>query len=173
MTFPESDLDLWSDQAILDPYPLYRELRDTAPAAWLARHGMVALPRYTDDFQLDGVTLSQGQRVVVLFASANRDERKWDDPERFDVRRKPWNQGVGRPDGGAGTAVGVVVAAAPGYVAGAKPAPTAEQRQAPPRRPPWMRHKNTTLAARPATQAGSGTLTGRTCGFRSSQRPHP
>jgi cytochrome P450 len=48
MTIPESDLDLWSDQAILDPYPGYRELRDTAPAVWLTRYGMAALARYTD-----------------------------------------------------------------------------------------------------------------------------
>jgi cytochrome P450 len=43
----------------------------------------------TDDYQLDGVTLPAGERVVVVFASANRDERKWDDPDRFDVRRRP------------------------------------------------------------------------------------
>ena len=43
----------------------------------------------TADYQLDGVTLPAGQRVVVLFASANRDERKWAAPEQFDVRRKP------------------------------------------------------------------------------------
>lgn len=48
MNIPESDLDLWSDQAILDPYPLYRELRDTAPAVRLARYGLVALARYAD-----------------------------------------------------------------------------------------------------------------------------
>jgi cytochrome P450 len=48
MEIPESGLDLWSDQAILDPYPLYRELRDTAPAVWLASCGMVALSRYAD-----------------------------------------------------------------------------------------------------------------------------
>ncbi len=43
----------------------------------------------TDDYQSDGVTLPKGERVVVVFASANRDERKWDDPDRFDVRRRP------------------------------------------------------------------------------------
>jgi len=48
MEIPESDLDLWSDQAILDPYPLYRELRDTAGAVLLARYGMFALTRYAD-----------------------------------------------------------------------------------------------------------------------------
>lgn len=45
MTIPQSDLDLWSDEAHPGPYPLYRELRDTA-AAKLTRYGMVALARY-------------------------------------------------------------------------------------------------------------------------------
>ena len=27
-------------------------------------------------------------RLLLLYASANRDERKWHDPERFDVRRR-------------------------------------------------------------------------------------
>jgi cytochrome P450 len=48
MSIPESNLDLWSDEAILDPYPRYRELRDTAAAVWLARYGMFALTRYAD-----------------------------------------------------------------------------------------------------------------------------
>jgi hypothetical protein len=48
LTIPQSDLDLWSDEAILDPYPLYRELGDTAAAVELTRYGMVALARYAD-----------------------------------------------------------------------------------------------------------------------------
>ncbi len=42
-----------------------------------------------DDFPADGFTLPKGSRVVVIFASANRDERKWDEPQRFDILRKP------------------------------------------------------------------------------------
>jgi cytochrome P450 len=34
-----------------------------------------------------GVTIPDGGRVLIMFASANRDERKWDDPERFDITR--------------------------------------------------------------------------------------
>jgi cytochrome P450 len=48
MSIPESEVDLWSDAAILDPYPGYRELRDTAAAVWLARYGLFALSRYAD-----------------------------------------------------------------------------------------------------------------------------
>ncbi|MFB9313473.1 cytochrome P450 [Nocardioides plantarum] len=36
---------------------------------------------------IDGVTIPRGARVVVLYASANRDERQWQDPTRFDVTR--------------------------------------------------------------------------------------
>jgi cytochrome P450 len=34
------------------------------------------------------VPLRRGERALLLFASANRDERKWEQPERFDIRRK-------------------------------------------------------------------------------------
>lgn len=41
----------------------------------------------TKDIELDGVVLPGGSRVLVMFGSANRDERKWEDPARFDVTR--------------------------------------------------------------------------------------
>jgi cytochrome P450 len=34
------------------------------------------------------VTIPAGARVLVMFASANRDERRWKDPDRFDIQRK-------------------------------------------------------------------------------------
>ncbi|MFF7274987.1 cytochrome P450 [Streptomyces griseorubiginosus] len=43
----------------------------------------------TRDWECDGVTIPAGDRVAVMFASANRDERKWGDPERFDITRNP------------------------------------------------------------------------------------
>jgi cytochrome P450 len=45
---PESDLDLFSDETLADPYPRYRELRDLAAAVWLRPLGMYALSRYQD-----------------------------------------------------------------------------------------------------------------------------
>ena len=42
----------------------------------------------TRDHVVDGVTIPANTRVIVLYGSANRDERKWEDPERFDVRRR-------------------------------------------------------------------------------------
>lgn len=41
----------------------------------------------TEDVAIDGAQLAAGSRVLLLFASANRDERRWDDPERFDITR--------------------------------------------------------------------------------------
>jgi cytochrome P450 len=42
----------------------------------------------TENVEFDGVELPAGSRVLVLYASANRDERKWEEPEKFDVRRE-------------------------------------------------------------------------------------
>jgi cytochrome P450 len=41
----------------------------------------------TTDHALAGVRIRAGDRLLVLFASANRDELFWDQPECFDVRR--------------------------------------------------------------------------------------
>jgi cytochrome P450 len=49
-----------------------------------------AFTRYvTKDSELMGVPIPQGSRVILLYGAANRDERKYPDPERFDVRRNP------------------------------------------------------------------------------------
>jgi cholest-4-en-3-one 26-monooxygenase len=41
------------------------------------------------DYDIGGVTVRAGQQVVLLYGSANRDERQFIDPERFDVQRTP------------------------------------------------------------------------------------
>src|ERR1700704_985522 len=43
---PTSTLDPYTDQALLNPWPLYRELREMGPVVWLEKHGMFALTRY-------------------------------------------------------------------------------------------------------------------------------
>lgn len=37
--------------------------------------------------EIGGVTIAPGARVLVMYASANRDEREWDEPALFDIRR--------------------------------------------------------------------------------------
>ena len=41
------------------------------------------------DTVLGGVPIPEGARIWNLLASANRDERKWERPDEFDVRRNP------------------------------------------------------------------------------------
>jgi cytochrome P450 len=41
------------------------------------------------DVDLGGAPVRAGDKVVVSFTSANRDERVFDDPDRFDIRRSP------------------------------------------------------------------------------------
>jgi cytochrome P450 len=59
--------DLYTDAAILDPHPLYREIRDLAPAVWLAAHGVWAIGRFHDvraALRADGVLVS-GRGVAL------------------------------------------------------------------------------------------------------------
>ena len=41
----------------------------------------------TREVDVDGYRIPAGERCGLMFASANRDPRKWPDPDRFDIRR--------------------------------------------------------------------------------------
>jgi cholest-4-en-3-one 26-monooxygenase len=43
----------------------------------------------TADTELSGVAIAAGQKVVMYYTSANRDEKVFDDPQAFDIRRQP------------------------------------------------------------------------------------
>ena len=43
----------------------------------------------TDDQTVGGIEIPAGGRVLVMFGSANRDERKWENAAEFDVTRNP------------------------------------------------------------------------------------
>ena len=49
----------------------------------------------TRDCELGGKTIREGDKVVMWYASSNRDESRYDDPDRFDVRRNPEHQAFG------------------------------------------------------------------------------
>src|SRR4030095_6727502 len=42
----------------------------------------------TKEVDIAGVVLGAGEKVLLFLAAANRDPRKWDKPERFDIRRQ-------------------------------------------------------------------------------------
>jgi cytochrome P450 family 142 subfamily A polypeptide 1 len=43
----------------------------------------------TRDVELHGETMHEGDQLILLYPSANRDPRVFEDPDRFDVRRNP------------------------------------------------------------------------------------
>ncbi|MGH9040418.1 MAG: cytochrome P450 [Acidimicrobiia bacterium] len=45
---PRTDLDLWSDEVLLDPWPHYRAIRDTGPVVYLEQYDHYAVGRFTD-----------------------------------------------------------------------------------------------------------------------------
>lgn len=45
---PSYDVDLYTDEALADPYQHYRALRDLGPAVWLSAHDVYAVARYAD-----------------------------------------------------------------------------------------------------------------------------
>jgi cytochrome P450 len=41
----------------------------------------------TEDVVVDGVAIPAGEKVLMFLGAANRDPRRWADPDRFDIRR--------------------------------------------------------------------------------------
>ena len=76
-----------------DQWTLLRDGADVATAAeefirWVSPiHNMCRVANR--DYELGGVTIEAGQQLVLLYGSANRDPAHFDDPERFDLTRKP------------------------------------------------------------------------------------
>ncbi|MHC2782180.1 cytochrome P450 [Bradyrhizobium liaoningense] len=73
--------DLVRQDPALIPNAINEALRLESPLRGFTRH-------LTADATIGDAVIPAGSRVLLLYASANRDERKWQDPERFDVRRR-------------------------------------------------------------------------------------
>jgi cytochrome P450 len=71
---------LLKDRSLV-PGAIEEILRYEAPSPVQARF-------VTRDVELHGTTVPEGSVMLLLTASANRDERRFADPDRFDVRRK-------------------------------------------------------------------------------------
>ncbi len=66
-------------------------MRYAAPVVFMRR-------TLSQDSVLSGQQLKAGEKVVMFYGSASRDEAHFDDPDRFDVRRTPNNHlGFGGP----------------------------------------------------------------------------
>jgi cytochrome P450 len=62
----------------------------------------------TCDTELHGQRIREGEKVVMWYASSGRDETRYEDPDRFDVRRNPEHQAFGA--GGRHTCLGMALA---------------------------------------------------------------
>jgi cholest-4-en-3-one 26-monooxygenase len=49
----------------------------------------------TEDAELGDQRISEGEKVVMWYVSSNRDESRYEDPDRFDARRNPEHQAFG------------------------------------------------------------------------------
>jgi cytochrome P450 len=79
-TNPDQWAKVRADPALI-PNAFNEVLRLETPIRGFCRH-------VAHDAVFEGVPLRKGDRVLVLYASANRDERKWIRPDEFDVTRR-------------------------------------------------------------------------------------
>lgn len=77
---PEARRELHADRALL-PGAIEEVLRYESPSPVQARY-------VTTDVELHGTTVPQGSALLLLNGAANRDERVFDDADRFDIRRE-------------------------------------------------------------------------------------
>ena len=81
LTHPEQWRQLRADRSLL-PTAVDEMLRWVSPIKNMAR-------TVTRDLEFHGKQLKQGQKVLLLYPSANRDSDVFDDPFRFDITRSP------------------------------------------------------------------------------------
>ncbi|MBL7486492.1 cytochrome P450 [Frankia sp. AgB1.9] len=80
--FPEQR-DIWRDDlAGVSRTAVEEIVRWASPVRWMRR-------TVTGEVQLSGQRLNPGDKVLLFYSSANRDEAVFTDPDRFDVRRDP------------------------------------------------------------------------------------
>ncbi len=77
---PEQRAAIVADMSLV-PGAIEETLRYESPSAIQSR-------TVTRDVELYGQTVAEGSIVSLLTCAANRDERKFEDPDRYDVQRK-------------------------------------------------------------------------------------
>jgi cytochrome P450 family 142 subfamily A polypeptide 1 len=80
---PDQHRRLVNDLGLL-PNAIEEMLRWTAPVKNMAR-------TITADTEFHGTQLHEGEKIILLFESANFDEKVFNDPESFDIGRYPNN----------------------------------------------------------------------------------
>jgi cytochrome P450 len=81
VTHPEQLADVRADPSLI-PGAVEEILRWANPLHYFRRTA-------AEDVELSGTKISAGDKVAMLYTSANRDEEVFADPQRFDIRREP------------------------------------------------------------------------------------
>ncbi len=81
MDHPAEQARLVAD-ASLTPTAIEEMLRYTSPVTVFVRTA-------TKDTELSGISVKAGDRAAMFYPSANRDESRFDEPDRFDIGRAP------------------------------------------------------------------------------------
>jgi cytochrome P450 len=81
LAHPDQLADVRADPTLL-PGAVEEVLRWANPLHYFRRTA-------AEDTELSGTKIAAGQKVAMLYTSANRDEEVFDDPQRFDIRRDP------------------------------------------------------------------------------------
>jgi cytochrome P450 len=81
MDHPGERARLAADPTLL-PSAIEEMLRYTSPVTVFVRTA-------TKDTELHGISVKPGDRAAMFYPSANRDETRFDDPDRFDIGRAP------------------------------------------------------------------------------------
>ena len=100
--YPEQRDVWWANYDELAPTAVEEVVRWASPVAYMRR-------TTTRDIELSGVKMAAGDKVTLWYGSANRDESKFAEPWKFDVRRRP-NPHLGFGGGGAHFCLGANLA---------------------------------------------------------------
>ena len=100
--YPDQRQVWWNDFANTTQNAVEEIVRWASPVIYMRR-------TVTRDIELSGVKMAKGDKVSMWYASANRDEDKFDNPWRFDVTRNP-NHHVGFGGGGTHFCLGANLA---------------------------------------------------------------
>ncbi|MCP9272998.1 cytochrome P450 [Mycolicibacterium arenosum] len=80
LTHPEQLAAVQQNRALI-PAAIEEGIRYETPLVLVARNT-------TRDVEMHGVTIPKGAAITLCMGAANRDEKRWDDPETFDIHRQ-------------------------------------------------------------------------------------
>ncbi|BBZ76120.1 linalool 8-monooxygenase [Mycolicibacterium anyangense] len=100
--YPDQRRIWWNDFEATTSSAVEEIVRWASPVIYMRR-------TVTREIELSGVRMAEGDKVTMWYASANRDEDKFDNPWLFDVTRTP-NHHVGFGGGGAHFCLGANLA---------------------------------------------------------------